>query len=211
MTTILALDPAISTGYCVINVEYRTATVVEYGYIDVDQSSVYTGDWSLNLQRRLDEIYKRVQPTEIAVEYYFFSGRFKQGANINPYFRGAIHMWARSKGLHYEILNISNWKVFVAGRSTPTKLQKLAWGKEPAKKLMIQEALWTRWGIRFPNHSLSESTNKPILFRYDIVDAVAQAMYAAYLRFNCNNFKCIVPVPADVVFKKASKKSFVYV
>jgi hypothetical protein len=99
---------------------------------------------------------------------------------------------------------------FCAGRSTPTKDQKQKWGKEPAKKLMIVEALWKRWKIKFPNHSLSSKTNKPIIFRYDIADAVSQAMYGAFLLHNCKIFNSTVSVPIDVEFKKTSKRMFSY-
>lgn len=210
MKTILALDPAHSTGYAIVTVEGQHCEITEYGFIDVDTSSVYVGDWCLDLQKRISIIQERVGANEISVEDYFFGSRFASGSNINPAYRAAIHMWAREKGLHYEILNISNWKVFSAGRSTPTKEQKLRWGKEPAKKLMIMQALWERFSMRFPNHSISENTGKPIQFRFDVVDAVAQGMYAAYLRYNCKTFACSVAVAPDVVFKKTNKKQFSY-
>jgi hypothetical protein len=210
MKTILALDPAHSTGYAVAKIDGDKCNIVEYGFIDVDSSSMYIGDWCLDLQKRVSSIQERVMADEIAVEDYFFSSRFVSGTNVNPAYRTALHMWARDKGLHYEVLNISNWKVFVAGRSTPTREQKLLWGKEPAKKLMIVQALWERFGIRFPNHSISESTGKPIIFRFDVVDAVAQAMYAAFLRHRCKTFTSSVLIPPDVVFKKTNKKQFLY-
>ena len=184
--------------------------IVEYGFIDVDNTSSYVGDWCLDLQNRLTAIQGRVKADEIAVEDYFYSTRFKQGANVNPAYRTAIHMWSRNQNLHYEVLNISNWKIFVAARSIPTKEQKIKWGKEAAKKLMIVEALWSRFKIRFPNHSISENTKRPIIFRFDVADAVAQGMYAAYLRYNCKTFTSLVAIPPDVVFKKTSKKQFVY-
>lgn len=210
MKTILTFDPGQSCGYSVVKVDGDNCEIVEYGFIDVDVSSQYMGDWCIDLQRRISEIQSKVNADVIAVEDYFYSSRFKQGANVNPAYRTAIHMWARNNGLHYEVLNISSWKLFVAGRSTPTKLQKQRWGAGPAKKLMMMEAMWKRFNIRFPNHSISENTGKPIVFRFDVVDAVAQGMYAAYLVYNCKNFKCLVPVPPDVVFKKTSSKMFVY-
>lgn len=209
-TIILALDPAKATGYAVAKIDGEHCDIIEYGCIDVDDSSVYMGDWCLNLIRRLDILQDRIEASEISCEDYFFGSRFASGANVNPTYRAAIYMWARRNSMHYEILNISNWKVFAAGRSTPTKEQKLKWGKDPAKKLMIQQALWERWKIRFPNHSISEHTKKPIQFRYDVVDAVAQGMYAAYLRYKCKTFSCSVEVPADVEFKKPNKKAFIY-
>lgn len=208
--TILAIDPGQSCGYSVVKIDGDRCEIVEYGFIDVDNSSPYLGDWCIDLQDRLTLVQDRIKADEIAVEDYFYSTRFKQGANVNPAYRTAIHMWCRKQGLHYEVLNISNWKVFAAGRSTPTKEQKLRWGKEPAKKLMVVEALWRRFNIRFPNHSISEATGKPIMFRFDVVDAVAQGMYAAYLRYNCKTYTSLVSVPPDFTFKKISKKQFAY-
>jgi len=207
---ILAIDPGASSGYAVAVISGNSCDIVEYGYIDVDVSSVYLGDWCIDLIEKLDIILNKVGADEIAVEDYFFSGRFANGSNVNPSYRAVIYMWARKRKLHYEILNISNWKVFVNGRTTPTKEQKQKWGKEPAKKLATVESLWTRWGIRLPNHSISENTGKPIMFRFDVADAIAQAMYASFLRYNCKNFKCSVSAPEDVVFKRPSKKTFHY-
>lgn len=208
MKTILAIDPAQSCGYAVAKIDNDNCTIIEYGFIDVDTSSQYMGDWCIDLQNRISDIQSRVNADAIAVEDYFYSSRFRQGANVNPAYRAAIHIWARKSNLHYEILNISAWKVFVAGRTTPTRLQKQKWGASAAKKLMVLEALWLRFNIRFPNHSISETTGKPILFRFDVVDAVAQAIYASFLLYNCKQFQCSVTIPPDVVFKKTSKKHF---
>jgi Holliday junction resolvasome RuvABC endonuclease subunit len=210
MKIILSLDPAESTGFSVAQIDGDSCVIVEYGFIDVDTSSTYIGDWCIDLQNKIELIYNRVKPTDIVVEDYFFGSKFSSGANVNTAYRTAIHIWCRLKNVHYEILNISNWKVFVAGRSMPTKEQKQKWGKQPAKKIMIVEALWKRWKIRFPNHSLSSKTSKPIMFRYDVADAVAQAMYGSFLLYNCKNYSCSVAIPPDVEFKKNSKKMFAY-
>jgi Holliday junction resolvasome RuvABC endonuclease subunit len=210
MKTILAFDPGASSGYAVARIQGDNCEIIEYGFIDVDTSSQYIGDWCLDLKNSISELQNRVLADEIAVEDYFFGARFASGSNVNPAYRTVIHMWAREQNLHYEVLNISNWKVFAAGRSTPTKEQKKRWGATPAKKLMIVQALWERFGIRFPNHSISTTTGKPIYFRFDVVDAVAQVMYASYLRFNCRNFKCTVSIPPDVIFKKVNNKQFLY-
>ena len=198
MKTILALDPAASSGFALAHIDGRTCTVFEYGFIDVDTASLWQGDHCLNLMKRLDDIYARTPFEAVGVESYFFSKKFCSGSDVNAAYRTAIHIWCRQKGLPYTILNISNWKSFVAGSSTPSKLQVQMWGKQPAKKLYIQEALLKRHNIRFPNHSLSEKTGKPIKFRYDLVDAVAQAIYFAHCDFNCNVFSSIFPVPPDV-------------
>lgn len=210
MIKFIALDPAQSTGYALAKVNGSHCEIYEYGFIDVNNSSLYVGDWCLDLVSRIESIYSREQFQDVAVEAFFFSSRFTLGTDVNPAYRTAIHMWARQKGLPYSILNISLWKAIVAGRSTPTKEQKLKYGKEASKKIMIIQALWERHGIRLPNHSISELTGKPILFRYDIGDAIGQAIYHAFEKYRCTSFSCSVPVPPDVVFSRTSKKHFSY-
>lgn len=208
----LALDPGLSTGFAVVRVDVATGTgaIVECGFIEVDTASPYVGDWCIDFQRRISELAARVRPTEVAVEDYFFSGRKCQGAAVNTAYRAAAQMWARERALHYEVIGITAWKVFAAGRSTPTREQKARWGAEAAKKLMCVQALWERFRVRFPNHSISDKTGKPIEFRFDCVDAVAQAMYAAYLRHHCARFIQEFPVPPDHVFAKPNRRRFVY-
>ena len=209
---ILGLDPASSSGFAIGEIIGRTCTVLEYGYIDVDTSSLYQGDHCLDLMRRLDELYTKNSFEAVGVESYFFSKKFCSGSDVNAAYRTAIHIWCRQHNIPYTILNISNWKTFIAGSSTPSKAQKLLWGKEASKKLYVQEALLVRHNIRFPNHSLSEKTGKPIKFRYDIVDAVAQLLYFSHCDYNCNIFTSLVQIPPDVDWdapkktKKSSKK-----
>jgi len=148
--------------------------------------------------------------TQVALEDYFFSKRFASGGTLNVAFRTAIWIQARRMGLDYTILNIGNWKKFVAGRSTSTKEQKLKWGKEPSKKLMIQQALWDKYNFRFPNHSLSKKTGKPIKFRYDVVDAVGQAVFFCRLYLNLTEVELSVKAPDDVIMKTISKAQFTY-
>ncbi len=209
---VLSLDPADSTGYCIMNIasDLSTAEIVEYGYIDVDTSSNFQGDHCLDLMNRVKSIIDAHDVTHVTVEDYFFSQRFANGSNVNAAYRTALHILCRLNKLDYTILNISAWKSFVAGRSVPTKEQKLKWGKEAGKKLFIQQALWERWGFKFPNHSLSEKTGKPIIFRFDIVDVVGQADYFAGLLQRVKSISMNVPVPPDVPFKKVNKKQFIY-
>jgi Holliday junction resolvasome RuvABC endonuclease subunit len=207
---VLVCDPAESTGYALASIENNTFTIYEYGFIEVDKTSEFQGDECINLMDQLEKIINENDIHHVAIEDYFFSGRFAQGSTTNAAYRTAIHILCRKKNLEYTILNISSWKKFVAGRTTPTKEQKAKWGKEPAKKLMMQQALWENYGFKFPNHSLSKKTGKPILFRYDIVDAVAQAIYFARLYLDVQRVEMIVPIPDDVEFKTKSKKMFIY-
>lgn len=210
---LLALDPGASTGYALVNIdeENSTADIYEYGFIDVDITSNYSGDHCINLMERLQSIIDEHQVNYICVEDFFFSRKFATGCTVNVAFRTAIHILARQNGLDYSILNISAWKTYIAGRSTPTREQKQKWGPTPAKKLFIQQALWEWWGFRFPNHSISENTGKPIAFRYDIIDVVAQALYFCAMIWHVKGeITLSVPVPDDINFKRKSKKQFLY-
>jgi len=211
MKILLAFDPGSSCGYAVASVDEltRSATLIHYGIIE-PKSSTYVGDSSIDLMQQVKDIIIKYGAQEVSLEDYFASSKFASGTDLNYYYRGAIQIQVRSMGLHYEMLNISNWKVFVAGRSMPTKEQKIKYGKAPAKKIMIQEALWNRFNIRFPNHSISPTTGKPIQFRMDSVDAVGQLFYFCNLRYNIINFTSTVAIPPDVEFKRVNKKQFQY-
>jgi hypothetical protein len=162
------------------------------------------------MMSQVKSIIEKHGVTEIAIEDYFFSKRFAQGGTLNVALRTAIHIQARLMGLEYTVLNVSNWKKFIAGRSTPTKEQKAKWGKEAAKKLMIQQALWDKWQFRFPNHSISKKTGRPIKFRYDVVDAVGQAVFFCRLHLNLSEVELSVIAPDDIELKIKSKAQFKY-
>lgn len=207
---ILVLDPANSTGYCVFELDEvnSIAEIKQWGFIDVDQHN-YAGDQYIDLLLKVENLIKTNNINRVAIEDYFFSQRSAQGSTLNCAYRAVIHLKCRQLKLHYDILNISLWKSFINGRTTPTKDQKIKWGKEPAKKLMTQESLFKRWGIRFPNHSISNLTNKPIKFRYDIVDAVAMAVFHASIYMNAKTIKYSLSV-ADIDWKKTPKGTYEY-
>ena len=213
---LLTLDPASSTGYALTNLSvdeqgyYASADIYEYGYIDVDTSSNFQGDHCIDLMKRIQDLITQHNVEHIAIEDYFFSKRFCTGSNVNAAFRTAIHILARQQGIDYTILNISAWKTFVSGRSTPTREQKKKWGAAPAKKLHVQQALWDIWGFRFPNHSISQKSGKPIIFRPDIVDVVGQTVYYCGLLCGIRDIGMSVVVSDDVIWKKRPKNLFEY-
>lgn len=214
--TLLTLDPATSTGYSLTTLGvdeegyYSYADIYEHGFIDVDTSSDFQGDHCIDLMSRVQELITKHDVGHIAIEDYFFSKRFCNGSNVNAAYRTAIHILARQNNIEYTILNISAWKTFVAGRSSPSKEQKKKWGPTPAKKLYIQQALYDYWEFKFPNHSISESTGRPIAFRCDIIDVVAQTVYYCCLICGIKDIKMSVEVPEDIVWKKKPKKLFEY-
>jgi Holliday junction resolvasome RuvABC endonuclease subunit len=209
---IMVIDPAESTGYCLaeISEDGSTADIYQYDFIDVDKSSDYEGDHCIDLMSQIECIVNENAVENAGVEAYFFSKKFANGSCTNASYRAATHIVLRQNDVPYTILNITAWKNFIAGRSTPTADQKKKWGKDPAKKLCIQQALYDTFGFRFPNHSLSKKTGKPILFRYDIVDAVAMMVYFLKAFLRVRDVTMSVEVPEDVEFKTESKKMFVY-
>lgn len=206
----LSLDPAISCGYCLVSIVPKiSADIFAYDTIQVDTSSEYEGDWCISLMDGIEKLIHDHHVEGILTEAFFFSRKFATGSSVNASLRAAIYILARRHSIPYWIVNISSWKRCVAGRSTPTREDKKKWGAACAKKLFIQQALWTEYGFRFPNHTISPKTKKPILFKSDMVDAVGIAV------FYCQEHERIKPtlsvVPAqDVVFKKKSKKTFEY-
>lgn len=209
---VLSLDPAISTGYCLVDVneETSTADIFEYGFIKIRKDAEYQGDQCIELMNKLREIIQSHEVKYITVEDFFFSKRTATGSTLNIMLRTAIYILARELGLEYSILKIMTWKKYVAGRATPLKEQVSKWGKEAAKKLYIQQALWENYSFRFPNHSLSERSGKPVLFCLDIIDVVGQAVYFCGSERNIKNITMSVIAPEDVSFKKLSKRCFVY-
>lgn len=188
---ILNFDPAKSTGFSVIKIDEASSSgeIIAYGFIEVDDSSPYLGDWCIDFRKKVKDLIEIYKPSVISLEDYFFSSKFAMGAGVNTAFRTVIHVLARDLSMHYEVLNVSSWKIHVCGRSTPTKEQKKKYGKD-AKKSMIIEALRDRHGIKLPEFSISKKTNKKIKFRSDISDAIAQSMFAAFSLYKINSFSC---------------------
>jgi len=207
ISCVLTLDPAASTGFSVAKIQDGVFNIIDYGFIDVDKSTDFIGDACISLMDQIKEIIEKHGVDYVTVEDFFFSSRTPQGSDVNSAYRTAIHILCRKRGLEYTILNISAWKKLVAGRSTPTKEQKKMWGKEAAKKLMIQDALWKNYGFKFPNHSLSKKTGKPIKFRYDIVDAVGLAVYFARQYLDIQRVELSVEIPNDHDFGKRPPKT----
>lgn len=207
--TVLVLDPAASSGYSLMTIEGKTADIYSCGFIDVDTTSDYVGDHCINLMKRIQKMIDAHNVCHIAVEDYFFSKKYAVGCTLNVAYRTAIHIVARQNGIGYTILNVSAWKTFVAGRASPTREQKKLWGKD-AKKLFIQQALWDKYKFRFPNHSISEKSRKPIAFRKDTIDVVGQSVYYAKMIENVSKITMSVKFPNDVVLKRVTKPQFVY-
>jgi len=209
---LLAIDPGASCGYAVLEVDdcHSLGTIVEYGLIPFDRSSQYAGDHCISLMAAFSDLIKRHKIQEVGIEDYFASSRFASGTDTNYYYRGALQVQCRLLSLPYGMLNAVEWKKMIAGRAAPTTAQKKQYGKQAAKKIMIQQSLWERWKIRFPNHSISEKTDKPIAFRLDVVDAVGIAIFFCMRLYGIAQYASVVSVSPDVELRVSSTKNFTY-
>ena len=208
---IVAFDPALSCGWCISSLDTNsgTVTLLENGYI-VTEKSEYVGDMCLEFQKAaLNIIEKYDDICEIVMEDYMFSKSKCQGAQLNVFLRGALMMLCRQLNKPYWIMSVSNWKSIIAGRSMPTRECVKYYGKALANKIFIQEALWLRYNVRFPNHSISHKTGKPISLKYDIVDATGINIAHVYANHNikvvCNDIS-----NSPDVSMKCNKKMYSY-
>ena len=171
---ILALDPANCTGWAVLD---ATGHLVEYGFFQIKPCE-FVGDQLIEMMVQVKLLLDRFKPVRIVVEDYFFSRRCRQGANMNPAYRAAIHIVVRMAGLEYTIVSPANWKRFITGRVKPTKEEIKTYGKERAKKEMTRVALAERYNITFPD--FLEKNGRQVKLKYDVVDATGMGLW--YIR-----------------------------
>ena len=115
----LVLDPAASTGFCLVTIKDNVATIFETGFIDaITSKSIYQGDHCISLMEKVEALIIKHNIEHIGIEDYFFSSKFTSGANINIAYRTAIHITARKNNIPYTILNVSSWKKYIAGTTT---------------------------------------------------------------------------------------------
>ena len=207
---VLGIDPAISCGWCVgdVNTNSNKIDIIDCGHIEINKSE-FTGDMCLEMQSQVATLFEKYNVDEMVIEDYVFSGKKCQGAHLNLYIRGALHMLCRKHEKPYTIMPISNWKSIIAGRSMPTNDMKKYYGKELANKIFIQEALWVRYNIKFPNHSISHKTQKPISIKYDMIDAVGITIAYVYSKYNIKNVIFCKQFPGDIE-RKTKQKIYEY-
>ena len=208
---IISFDPALSCGWCISRLDTNSGsmTLIENGYI-VTEKSEYIGDMCLEFQKSASDIINKYEDVEeIVLEDYMFSKSKCQGAQVNVFLRGALMMLCRQLKKPYWVMSVSNWKSIIAGRGMPTRECAKYYGKALANKIFIQEALWLRYNIRFPNHSISHKTGKPISLKYDIVDATGINIAHVYSNHNIKNVHNDINIQPDVDIK-SNKKTYSY-
>lgn len=202
---ILILDPALSTGVCLMSIVDDIAHITYCDYLDIEED-LHKGKQYSNYLEAIKKIIVSNNIDFVAHESYFFSKFASQGADLNCSNRAMIQLACATaypdKMIPYDVISISLWKKFICGRTTATTELKKQFGKESSKKIMTQIALYEKYGIRFPNHSISANTGKPIKFRYDIVDVVAMAIFTAKITFNVSKISYEVKCLPDIIFKK---------
>ena len=172
---ILSIDPANNTGWCIFN---KKCKIIKYGFFTI-KSTNFLGDQLIEMMVKIMNLIKENNIGDIVVEDYFFSRKFRNGCNVNPAYRSAIYIIVRLMGLQYTIINPIDWKKFIVGRVKPTKEEIKLYGKEKAKKIIVRNALKSKYSITFPDIIQNEN-GKDIALKYDIVDAVAIGIY--YIR-----------------------------
>ena len=173
--SILTLDPAASTGYCIANIKNNKTNILEYGFLEIEKKE-YDGDRYIDLEKQVTGLVISNNIKEVAIEDFYFSSRHAMGSAINVAFRAIIHMTCRKLNIPYTVIHISNWKKYICGRTRPTKEDKKKYGAK-ANKIMCLNALKDKFGVEFPEKSISKKTGKEINFRYDIADAVGITYY----------------------------------
>lgn len=187
---ILSIDPATTTGWCVIEFDRDNDTVIciiDYGFFTINTLSDYEGDHCILMQQTIKNLINKYDVNEICLEDYFFSRRACQGANKNLYYRGAIMIKCREMNLVYKIINIYNWKKFINGKSTVSKEMKRKY-KSIANKMCTVISLYDTYDIKFPNQFIQSGSDKKRLvnFKMDIVDSIAIGIYFMKEKFSIN-------------------------
>lgn len=201
----LVIDPGHSSGWCLFTANQDSIEIISYGFYEIERSSTYEGDSYLNYEKWLQNKIETTKPEEIIREDYFFSHSFRQGANVNVGYRTVIDLTARRLKLPYHVISPSEWKCWICDHVRPSKIQIQRYGKANAKKWMVQEALYLKYQLRFPNFSLSQKNGKKIKFKHDTVDAVAMAIYFGLKRLQKKNIKVLMECPADIEWGKKIK------
>ena len=169
---ILAFDPSKSCGIALLE-----DGVLRNSWLfispDADNGEVYR---SFLNQVKLTMMWNI--PDLVVLESYFV-GKFHNGADVNYTLRGLIELAAADAGKPVQYVSPTEWKKFVAGRSTATIEQKKMWGAKSNKQFIIK-ALEDRFGVTLPPMvGLRGKEKSP---PSDCYDAIGIALCAAQSR-----------------------------
>lgn len=167
---LLVIDPGESTGYASFETANDLTTLLNYGDYHIDGDS--GGSQCIAMKNKVIELITRYTPNHVVIEDFFFRSAKANGSIMNAALRAASWMACVESGVTYTTISPLKWKSGITGRCKANSIEKNKWGVL-AEKVRVQHTLWTSYGIRFANHSLSYKTNKPVKLRYDAIDAVA--------------------------------------
>lgn len=167
---LLVIDPGESTGYASFETVNDITTLLNYGDYHIDGDS--GGSQCISMKNKVLELIITHTPNHVVVEDFFFRSARANGSIMNAALRAASWMACVESEVTYTTISPLKWKIGITGRCKANSIEKNKWGVL-AEKVRVQDALWTSYGIRFANHSLSYKTNKAVKLRYDAIDAVA--------------------------------------
>lgn len=174
---IIAFDPSMSTGVAIGTIRNKKLYIEKVGLIFGDHS-LEQGFVFLDYEVKISKLLLLENPNFVVQEGYFVSRGFVQGVDVNFGLRTVISMACARENKPLFVASPSEWKKFVAKRSTPTKEDKKKF-KNKAKKMFIQEALKEK-GITLPDKYIGEKGRK-MQVPSDVWDAIGILLYGAYI------------------------------
>ena len=112
---LLSIDPATTTGWCVLEFSppgtlddeegSGMVCIQDYGYFTIDTSSEYEGDHCKNMQNRILDLIDKWNIDEVCLEDYFFSGKLSnEFSKFINYYQGILDINECGK---YGLLNMN--------------------------------------------------------------------------------------------------------
>jgi len=191
---VLAVDPAISTGWTLLSVKgAETAQVVvtvhKWGCIVLEGSS--DQEKSYDLYTQLKKLMQSFRIKHLVTEGYTFSRKRCNGCLLNVYLRGVVMQLGSENALQCNFINVGDWKRFLMGSKGLR-----------AEKAEVIGALQRKYGAIFPDKMKSNKTGRPVQFKHDVSDSCAMAVYHITSQYTCK------PLVWELDFKPTGQDNF---
>jgi Holliday junction resolvasome RuvABC endonuclease subunit len=165
---ILSIDPATSSGYTI----FEDGEMLENGFFKSPERDL--GYRLKNTYNFFSELIDKGDIDEVCFED-FKVGKLASAAESSYGYRAIIRLLCSQRYLKYEVINVSEWKKFIAGRATPTKEQKEKYGKD-ANKMFIVEELKKR-GFTLPDMTENKATGRLSNTPFDCWDSIGIGLF----------------------------------